>query len=376
MRVVLASLFTFLFLYPLLVHAQTFSSREHQYKVTTLTSGLNYPWALAFLPDGDMLVTLKAGRLVRLDSNGNAPRLVKGLPPIVATGQGGLLDVILHPDFEENKYIFLSYVAPGDGDHSTAVARGRLNGSELTEVEQIFVSAPRRTNGLHFGSRLLFGPDGKLYITLGERYDMHQAQDISSHLGSIIRVNEDGSVPADNPFTKNAFAQPEIFSYGHRNVQGIIYNSRTQEIWAHEHGPKGGDEINVILSGANYGWPKITYGVDYSGEAITDKTHLPGMEQPLLYWDPSIAPCGMTFYTGDKFPDWRGDVFVGALAGQHLRRVAIDYDDVTGNAEVSYQEALLGDIGERIRDVRQGPDGNIYVLTDGIDGKILIVSPE
>ncbi len=351
-----------------------YKSREHSFRLMTLADGLNFPWGLTFLPDGKMLVTEKTGRLIRLNANGTGPVVIKGLPEITVKGQGGLLDVTTHPNFESNALVYISYVAPGTRGHSTAVMRGRLEGSRLHDVEILFRSKPQTDNGLHFGSRLLFRPDGKLYVTLGERYQMEEAQNLSNHLGTIVRLNEDGSVPQDNPFIRNQFAEPEIYSYGHRNVQGIAYNFITKEIWAHEHGPKGGDEINILYAGANYGWPEITYGVDYSGAVISERTKMRGMEQPLLYWNPSIAPCGMTIYSGKQFPGWKGDIFAGALVERHLRRVDISYDRVTGNPEVRSQEELLIPLRERIRNVREGPDGALYILTDSANGKIFKIS--
>lgn len=351
-----------------------YKSREHSFRLTTLADGLNFPWGLTFLPDGKMLVTEKTGRLIRLNANGTGPVMIKGLPEITVKGQGGLLDVTTHPDFESNALVYISYVAPGARGHSTAVMRGRLEGSRLHDVKILFRSKPQMDNGLHFGSRLLFGPDGKLYVTLGERYQMEEAQNLSNHLGTIVRLNADGSVPEDNPFIRNRFAEPEIYSYGHRNVQGIAYNFITKEIWAHEHGPKGGDEINILYPGANYGWPEITYGIDYSGAVISERTKMRGMEQPLLYWDPSIAPCGMTIYSGKQFPGWKGDIFAGALVERHLRRVDISYGRVTGNPEVRSQEELLIPLRERIRNVKEGPDGALYILTDSANGKILKIN--
>lgn len=351
-------------------HAQySEKSRYHDFNLVPVVENLEHPWGMAFLPNGDLLITEKSGtlNLVRMPSADR--RKVSGLPDIAEIGQGGLLDVMVHPDFQSNQTIFLSYAARGDRGYGTEVVRAKLNGPRLSGVEKIFEAVPKVRGRVHFGSRLLWGPDDKLYITLGERGQMEEAQDPKTHLGSTIRINEDGSVPDDNPFYNHDSYRPEIFTYGNRNVQGIALHPETNEIWAHEHGPKGGDEINILKSGNNYGWPAITYGIDYTGFEITDKTQAPDMEQPVLHWDPSIAPCGMIFYEGDKFPEWQGDIFVGALVQTHLRRVRIE------NGEVTEQEVLLEDLGERIRDVENGPDGNIYILTDNPYGQLMRLEP-
>ncbi|HIP79678.1 MAG TPA: PQQ-dependent sugar dehydrogenase, partial [Kiloniellaceae bacterium] len=282
---------------------------------------------------------------------------------------GGLLDVAVHPDFAENGLIYLSYAGPGEGGASTEVARGRLDGMALQDVEVIFRATPKSGGTGHFGSRLVFDRDGKLFISLGDRRQIRESQNLGNHIGTVIRLNDDGSVPEDNPFLGQAGAQPEIYSYGHRNVQGMTLHPESGEIWSHEHGPRGGDELNLVKAGANYGWPVITYGIDYSGAIITDKTEAPGMEQPIVYWDPSIAPSGMAFYDGDKFPQWQGDLFIGALAHLHLRRLEMEGGQVVG------QESLLTGLNERIRDVRNGPDGYLYVLTDSSNGQLLRLEP-
>ena len=345
-------------------------SDQHDFKLVEITDGLERPWGMAFLPNEDILVTERVGRLRIIKQGRLVPKPIEGLPEnIYAAGQGGLLDVALHPDFENNQLVYISYAGRGKGGAGTEVARGRLNGGSIEDVETVFVVQPKTRGKLHYGSRLTFAADGTLFITTGDRYKyLHEAQDPSNHLGTIIRINDDGSIPRDNPFLGHKKYKPEIYSFGHRNAQGITVRPMDQSIWAHEHGPQGGDEVNKLKAGANYGWPAITYGIDYSGEIISDKTHAPGMEQPVVYWDPSIAPCGMSFYDGEKFPQWKGDLFVGALVKMHLRRLQMRGD------KVIQQEVLLEGMA-RIRDVRSGPDGFIYILTDESNGQLLRLEP-
>jgi len=344
-------------------------SEQATFAVVTLLDDLEHPWGLAFLPDGGMLVTERPGRL-RIYRDGVLLDPVRGTPEVDDRRQGGLLDVALHPDFAENQLVYLSYSGAGEGGVNTEVLRGRLVARQLLDVEVIFRARPKTSGSLHYGSRLLFAADGTLYVTLGERYrEMKQAQDPDNHLGTIVRIEPDGSIPADNPFAAGEQGAPEVFSYGHRNVQGIAQHPQTGAIWAHEHGPKGGDELNVLEPGANYGWPAITYGVDYSGAIISEKTHAPGMEQPVVQWTPSIAPCGMEFYQGEAFPQWQGDILLGSLKYTHLRRLEIDGNEVVG------QEELLRDRSRRIRDVGVGPDGLVYLLTDHGDGELLRLEP-
>jgi glucose/arabinose dehydrogenase len=352
--------------------AEVFTAKSGvRFRLVEVAGGLANPWSLAFLPGGDMLVTERPGRL-RLIRGGKLEREpVAGAPKVAAQSQGGLLDVVPHPDFARNRLIYLSYAGSGEGGAGTEVMRAKLDGASLEEGKVIFRVEPKTGGGNHYGSRLLFAPDGTLYISTGDRFTFRdQAQNLGNHLGKIIRLKDDGTVPDDNPFKDKEGARPEIFSYGHRNTQGLALRPGTSQIWQHEHGPRGGDEVNLLKAGANYGWPKITYGVDYSGAIISDKKEAPGMEQPVVYWVPSIAPSGMAFYDGDKFPAWKGDLFVGALGLTHLRRLHLQGDRVTE------QEVLLEDLGERIRDVRNGPDGFLYIVTDSPrNGRVLRLEP-
>ncbi len=349
---------------------EVYISEEHEFKLVEIAEKLERPWGMAFLPGGDVLVTERVGRLRLIKQGKLVSQPIQGLPEnIYVAGQGGLLDVALHPDYENNQLVYISFAGRDGRIAGTEVVRGRFNGVALENIETIFVVDPKTRGKLHYGSRLVFAADGTLYITTGDRYDrLHDAQDPHNHLGAIIRVNDDGSIPKDNPFVGHAKNRPEIYSYGHRNVQGIAIRPLDQSVWSHEHGPRGGDEVNIIQAGANYGWPAITYGIDYSGAIISDKTHAPGMQQPVVYWDPSIAPCGMTFYEGRQFPRWQGDLFVGALVQKHLRRLQMKGD------EVVKQEVLLEGFA-RIRDVRTGPDGYLYILTDEKNGKLLRLEP-
>jgi glucose/arabinose dehydrogenase len=344
-------------------------------KVETVAKGLVHPWALQFLPDGRMLVTERPGRMRLIGKDGRPSPPLEGVPKVVAQNQGGLLDVALSPDFAQSGLIYFTYSEPRGGwRNGTSLARAKLvhggDGGRLEDVKVIFLQEPATSGGLHFGSRLAFATDGTLFVTLGERYQRDYAQDLSRHWGKVIRINPDGSTPKDNPFVGRDQVRPEIWSYGHRNPQSAAIHPETGKLWIVEHGARGGDEINIPLPGKNYGWPVITYGVDYSGAKIGIGTHNEGMEQPIYYWDPSIAPCGMAFYTGDLFPGWKGNLFVGALLQEHLARLVLEGEKVVA------EERLLTDLGERIRDVRQGPDEALYVLTDHPEGKVLRVVPE
>jgi glucose/arabinose dehydrogenase len=346
-------------------------SRDHAFRVVRIVAELEHPWGLAFLPDGRMLVTERSGQLRVVREGKLQPQPVAGLPPISAYGQGGLLDVALHPRFSENNLVYLSYVAQGSvSGAGTEVARGKLSGIRLEDLQVIFRQQPKSGGGRHFGSRLVFDREGFLYITLGDRGDQGRAQKPDDHAGSVIRLHDDGRVPQDNPFVGKPGWKPEKYTLGNRNVQGAALHPQTGKLWTHEHGPQGGDEINVVRAGANYGWPVITYGVNYGiGTRIGEGTHKAGMEQPLHYWVPSIAPSGMAFYTGDKFPRWRGDLFVGALRDELLVRLKLD-----GEKIVQEERLLKGALG-RIRDVRSGPDGFLYILTDESRGVLARLEP-
>jgi len=349
--------------------AERFGTEQHDVEVSVFTDGLSHPWGLAFLPDGDILVTERRGNLRVVRDGALLPEPVAGLPPIDQHGQGGLLDVALHPDFAANRLVYLSYAGRGDGGYSTEVLRGRLQGETLTDLEVIFRAAPKTDGKRHFGSRLLFGPDGKLYVSLGDRGDRPSAQDLSSHNGSVLRLNPDGSVPADNPFIGGDGAQPEIWTYGNRNMQGMALRANGQ-IWTHEHGPQGGDEVNLMRAGVNYGWPVITYGRNYGiGTKIGEGTEQEGMAQPVHQWTPSIAPSGMTFYNGDAFPEWQGDLFAGSLKFGLLVRLTVDGDEVVA------EERMLDNAYGRIRAVAEGPDGLLWLLTDDRNGKLLKLTP-
>lgn len=349
---------------------ETIVSEQARFTIASVAEELKNPWSVAFLPDGEFLVTERPGQLLRVSTRGHKTA-INGVPEVSHHGQGGLLDVVLSPDFLTDNMIYLSYAGGTLLASNTEMARARLNleTNMLEDVTVIFRAEPKLTGSNHYGSRIVFLPDGTLLMTLGERNRRERAQELDHHLGKIVRLNKDGSIPADNPFYNKDNVKPEIYTYGNRNAQGIALQPGTNRIWQHEHGPKGGDEINIIKAGANYGWPEITYGINYTGLKISDKTSAPGMEQPVIYWDPSIAPSGMTFYDGKRFPQWKGDIFVGALAGTHLRRLEVEDDKITG------QEVLLDDLQERIRDVRTGPDGYLYILTDSPEGKLLRLSP-
>jgi aldose sugar dehydrogenase len=346
---------------------QTYQSQHHEYRVTTVAEGLVNPWAIAFLPGGDILVTERPGRL-RIIRNGRLlPEAVPGLPEIRTGNQGGLLDVAPHPDFETNRLIYISYSKPNadDSQGTTSVIRGRFENDRLTNVEEIFEAVAWVAGRGHYGSRLAFDGNGYLFITIGDRQvaptgDLaaHPAQSLANHQGTVVRLHDDGRVPADNPFVGQSGARPEIWSYGHRNAQGMAFHPETGDLWLNEHGPQGGDEVNLVRPGANYGWPVVGFGVNYgAGTPIHQATRGGGMVDAVHLWVPSIAPSGMIVYTGDRFPAWRGSIFVGGLAGERLTRLTLDGDRVVN------EETLLPGFG-RVRDVRQGPDGYIYLAID------------
>jgi len=354
------------------VTLKTSKTQSYLVKLVILTDRLDFPWGMAFLPDGSMLVTERPGRLRLVYPDGSIQRdPIKGLPPMVEVGQGGLMDVALHPRFSENRFVYLSYAAPGEGATvGTEVLRGRFEKDRLEDVQVIFRMLPKSRSGLHFGSRLAFDDEGHLFVTLGDRGAKDRAQKLDDDAGSIVRLNDDGSIPADNPFVGRTNARPEIYAYGNRNVQGAAIHPATGALWIHEHGPQGGDELNIVRAGANYGWPTVSYGVNYgTGTRIGEGTQKTGTEQPLHVWVPSIAPSGMAFYTGDKFPKWKDNLLVGALRGRALVRLVVEDDRV-----VSEERMLTNDLG-RIRDVRVGPDGMIYLLIDSNHGLLVRVEP-
>ncbi|PXX90308.1 glucose dehydrogenase [Marinobacter vulgaris] len=349
---------------------QTFSSDKAEFQLETVAQNLEHPWSLAFLPDDSMLVTEREGRLRIIRDGALVDEPVSGLPELVVSGQGGLLDVILHPEFEDNRTLFLSYAHKiSRKGMTTRVAKARLDGNQLSDVEVIFEALPRGSTGRHFAGRMEFDREGNLYVAVGDRGEMDRAQQTDDDAGGVHRLTTDGQPAPGNPFTDDASVNDTFFTYGNRNIQGMTIHPETGEIWSHEHGPRGGDEINIIRAGNNYGWPDVTYGIDYSGIPITDKTTMEGVTDPLHYWDPSIAPSGMAFYTGDEFPQWQGDLFVGALKMRKLVRLSIE------NEEVVEEEDLLESLDERIRDVRMGPDGALWLLTDHSDGKVYRIVP-
>jgi len=351
--------------------AVTAATQQGTVRLVTVAEGLERPWGIAFLPDGRALVTERPGRLRIVGMDGKVGEALAGVPAVDAVNQGGLLDVALDPEFAANRLVYLSYAEPREGGNGTAVARGRLTEGGLADVQVIFRQQPTVKGGHHFGSRLVFARDGRLFITLGDRFsERAKAQSLDTHLGKVVRIERDGKVPADNPFLGQPGALPQIWSYGHRNVQGAALHPATGELWTNEHGPKGGDELNRTLPGRNYGWPTVTYGVEYSGAKISDSPTAPGIEPPVHHWVPSIATSGLMFYTGDRFPKWRGSAFVGALKEKQVARLEMD-----GNRVVSEERLLEGVVNERVRDLEQGPDGYIYLLTDEPKGRLLRVEP-
>ena len=341
------------------------------YKVTEIAKRLDHPWSIAFLPEGSLLVTERAGRLRLIKGGSLLPLPIGGVPAVHTGSQAGLFDIVLHPNFAQNNVIFLTYAAGTDVANGTQVARARFDGGVLRDLQVIFKAMPLKAGDNHYGGRMAFLPDGTFALTIGEGFEYREkAQDLASDLGKIVRLNEDGSVPQDNPFIGLTPARPEIYTLGHRNPQGLIFDTQSGRLYETEHGPRGGDELNIIVAHKNYGWPVITYGMDYSGAYVSPYTQRPGLEQPVIYWTPSIAPSGLAMYRGDKFPAWKGDLFVGALAFKHLRRVHLDE-----HGNVVEQEELLNDLHRRIRDVRAAPDGYLYVCTDEADGRVLRLEP-
>lgn len=349
------------------------SSIDNVVRVETVATGLTHPWGFAFLPDGRIIVTERPGNVRIVERDGRVSQPLAGAPAVAARGQGGMLDVALDPAFAQNRIIYLSYAEPGEGGGGlagTAVARTRLGDGALEDVRVIYRQQPKVSGANHFGSRLVFGRDGTLFVTQGDRFNYRErAQDLSTTIGKIVRINSDGSVPRDNPFVGRTNARPEIWSYGHRNVQAATLHPETGQLWTVEHGAAGGDELNHPEAGKNYGWPVITYGRDYNGRRIGEGSMKEGMEQPVYYWDPVIAPSGMIVYTGDKYPGWKGSILVGSLQPGALVRLSMN------NGVVANEERYLGDLRERIRDVQQGPDGFAYVITDNPQGRLLRVVP-
>jgi aldose sugar dehydrogenase len=353
-----------------LAHAQdTLTSAKAAYRLVTLSRGLEQPWGMAFLPDGRMLITERPGRL-RVFADGKLdPAPLSGVPKVYVSGQAGLLDICLHPAFDKNRVLYLSYIAGSGRQSVTSVARAELGDGGLVNVRTIFEAKPGAGGALNLGSRIVFDREGLMYVSVGDRFQMKRAQDLDDFAGKIVRLRDDGSVPPDNPFINRKGARPEIFTWGNRNPQGLAMHPATGKIWEVEHGPKGGDELNILKAGANYGWPLATHGVNYDGSKITDHASLPGMADPLRWWVPSISPCGLTFYTADKFPGWKGSIFTGALSAKALFRIEVDGEKYLG------EERLLVDRLPFIRDVRQGPDGLLYLVTEADDGGLYRLEP-
>ena len=351
-----------------LAEDQTIATETGKIKVETLAEGLEHPWGMAFLPDGRLLVTERGGDMRILNEDGRLSGPLSGVPKVVANGQGGLLDVALDPKFADNNLVYFTYAEAGDGGAGTAVARGRLEENGLKDVQVIFRQTPKVSGGNHFGSRLAFAPDGSLFVTLGERFKFDPAQDLNNHLGKIVRINSDGSVPPDNPFISQKDAQPEIWSYGHRNPQGAAIHPKTGKLWETEFGPKGGDELNIPAPGANYGWPEVSWGTHYDGEDIPDPPKNPEFAKSLRHWTPVISPSGMAFYMADAIPGWNGNLLIAGLSSQSIVRLSLDGETVTAEERIP--------MGARIRDVAQGPNGDVYALTDDGNGAVLRLSAE
>lgn len=347
------------------------------WRAGVVVDGLEHPWSIAWLPDGSALITERPGRLRLLRDGGLVSEPIAGLPPILSHGQGGLLDVVLHPDFERNRLVYLTFATGTPDANRTALARGRLDGDRLRDVEVIFENADAKSGGQHFGSRLVWLPDTSLLMSIGDGGNpptsfeggniRDQAQRLETHFGKILRLTEDGRPHPDNPFVARKGARPEIYSYGHRNIQGLARDPASGRVWANEHGSRGGDELNLIEPGQNYGWPEVTYSMEYRGPRVSDETSRPGVVDPLINWTPSKAPSGLAFYTGDRYPGWQGNLFSGSLVFGQIRRIVLD------GAKVVDEEKLT--IGNRVRDVRQGPDGYLYVLIDSGEGSLLRIEP-
>ncbi|WP_163832923.1 PQQ-dependent sugar dehydrogenase [Spartinivicinus ruber] len=337
------------------------------FKVESLVSDLRYPWGMAFITPAELLITEKGGAVKYIQLNNQVSKTIATLP-VAQVGQGGLLDIALHPDFKQNRWVYLTYSKAVEGGYTTTLARGIFKKTQLKQIRELLVTSAISRAGRHFGSRIVFDQQGYLYMTIGDRGDRHNSQRLNTHAGKVLRLTAEGKPAKNNPFVKKPNALPEIYSYGHRNPQGMVFDLQTQQLWLHEHGPQGGDEINLVEAGVNYGWPVITYGREYSGDVITDKTHDPKMAQPHWYWVPSIAPSGMTLYRGKPFKSWQGDFLVGALKDRLLARVSLT--DVQKGTEQRY------DFHKRIRAVTEGPDGLVYLLTDQSPGELLRLRPK
>lgn len=346
-----------------------YPSENGALRLITVTEGLEHPWSIAFLPDGSQLVTERAGRIRLIRDGQLMSEPVPGAPDAHARGQGGMLDLLVHPDFEDNQLLFISYTHRNNEGMTTQVDRAEFRDGALHNRETIFSASHRTSNPRHFAGRMVIPEDGYLYVAVGDRGEMNRAQDFADDAGAVHRITIDGDVPDDNPFLGLEGASPTLYTKGNRNIQGMALHPGTGNIWSHEHGPRGGDEINIIHAGLNYGWPEVTHGVDYSGAVISDRSTMDGMEDPLHHWTPSIAPSGMAFYTGDAFPEWHGNLFVGALRDRKLVRLSLNGEEVTS------EEILLTELGERFRDVRMGPDGALWLLTDSPNGKVIRIVP-
>ncbi|GLR72427.1 PQQ-dependent sugar dehydrogenase [Agaribacter marinus] len=345
----------------------TTSISQAAIKVTELASGLEHPWGIAFLPNGDALITERAGGLRKLSKNNELSAPILGLPDAVAKGQGGTLGLAISPNYDKDKLVYVCVNVERDNEWGSEVHAGMFDGQSLQDTKPVFIALPKAKSNYHFGCRVVFDNTGHLYVSLGDRGGFKDdAQSTDNHYGTVVRITSEGKVPSDNPFVSGT--APEVYTYGHRNVQGMVKHPTTGAIWTHEHGPKGGDEVNILSKGNNYGWPSITYGVNYDGSIISEETKADSMEQPLKYWVPSFAPSGMTFYSGSEFPEWKNNLFIGSLKDRYLKRLVVE------DGKIISEENLLAERDERIRDVAQAPDGSLYVLTDSTDGKILRLS--
>jgi len=348
----------------------SYSEPKASYRLEVVAEGLNYPWSIAFLPNGDYLVSARSGELRRVTASGEIGEPLANTPKTYVASQGGYFDVVLDPEFADNQTIYLAFAHGTRKANATRIIKAELSTDRIENVRTIFTVAPEKDTPVHYGGRMQFINDGTLLVTTGDGFNYREAsQDKFSQLGKVIRINSDGSVPTNNPFADGKEGNPKVYSSGHRSPQGLSYNAQTNTVYLHEHGPKGGDEVNIITAGNNYGWPATSYGVNYSGAIITPFTQAPGITDPIHYWVPSIAPSGMTHYTGEAFPAWRGNLFIGALVNQDVRRLILENDKVVK------EEIMFSEIGERIRDIRMGPKGNLYILTDNGRGKIIRVVP-